>query len=147
MWGHRQKSMSFSFPTKGCGGAGCGKGGSCGCGKGVKSRTRLGFFDRMHRCHTCGKSAAIGFGKGGCDCGGATISKGWSGGGIVEDSLIWEKSSPSTSIPHGQPTPAYDPPVELNIPTEPADSLPVPPTPTAHSASIRRLPPVAGFQY
>ncbi len=165
--GHHQRSFGFGWSGKSCAGGGCGKGGcatgNCGkggghlYGKGAPLQFRLGLFDRRHRCETCGKSAGLGFGKGGCDCGGATIGKGmgkggWSqDGGVIWEQGIWDKGHSFDAPQHGQPTPANDPPVDLEIPIPPTtDALPVPPTPaspTAQSASIRRLPPVTGYQY
>ncbi|MDP6718053.1 MAG: hypothetical protein QGF59_05355 [Pirellulaceae bacterium] len=147
--GHHQKSFRFGYLGKSCGTHGCGKGhatGGCGCGTGLHGngmKLHLGFgrFDRQHHCGTCGKSKGIGFGKRGCDCGSTEMVKGWSQKG----SVIWDQSQ-SMGVPHGQPTPFYAPPVEVEVPA-PANSLPVPPTPTGHSASIRRLPPVGGYQF
>lgn len=150
--GHHQKGFGLGFHGKSCAGHGFGKGlaaGDCGCaapvhGKGMNPHVRIGLFDRLHRCHTCGKSTGLGFGKGGCDCDNSAVTK---GGWDTEGSVIFDKGHSFDAPQHGQPTPAYDPPVDLEIPTPTPDLLPVPPTPTSHSASLRRLPPVAGYQY
>jgi len=158
--GHHRKGFSFGFHGKhlghgfgkghvaadcGCGTGGCGKG---GCGK-VKRPCRLGgLFSRRHACDTCGKSTGMMFGIGGCDCDGSSMIKGGGlkGGWSQEGSVIWDEGNSYQTPQHGQPTPAYDPPVDLEIP-EPVDSLPVPSTPTGHSASLRRLPTVTGYQF
>jgi hypothetical protein len=83
----------------------------------------------------------VGFSKGGCDCGAKGIVKGLG----QEGTVIW-KESHSVDVPYGQPTRAYDPPVELQIPN-PVDTIPVPPTPTGYSAFMQRLRQLGGTQY
>jgi len=150
--GHHQKSLHLGFHRRHFAGKGCSKGHGpgCGCdapayGKGMKPHFRFGHIGRRHHCDTCGKSAGFGFGKGGCDCGSSDMFK---GGWGHEGTVIWDKGHTIEAPQHGHPTPSYDPPVDLEIPAAPpTEALPVPSTPTGHSASIRRVPPVTGYRY
>ena len=129
---NHQKSFLFGDFGKSWGSQGCTKGLTKGGwgnanplnGLGMKINFRVGLFDWPHHSGTCGKSKGVGFGKGGCSCGGGELVKGWNQKG----SVIWRKSR-SMGVPFGLPTPSYDPPVELEI-HDPVDSLPVPSTPT-----------------